>query len=204
MEESPAPHLPHSEVFVPDLLASGRVFVAAFVGLVAASRASAQIPRTSFWLGAQADVVGLPGPSGSPALYGANATLVRRFGASPWEAALVLSAASRRKDAPSPDEPAYHASTFGLYSELRYIPGGGVRGPYFLAVVGLANTRVDDRFAGSVPGVGTDATTAVLGAGLGLRFRAFRVGAFVDVQYQARATATHGRHAVPMRLGFRL
>ena len=177
---------------------------AALVGLVAAGHVSAQMPKTSFWLGAQADLVGLPGPSGSPALYGAQAAFARRFGASPWEAALVLSAASRRKDAPSADEPSYHASTFGLYSELRYFPGSWVRGPYLLAVVGLANTRVDDRFSGFVPGVGTDATTAVLGGGLGLRFRVLRVGAFVDVQYQARTTATHGRHAVPVRLGFRL
>lgn len=45
--------------------------------------------RTSFWLGAQADPVGLQsGPSGSPALFGGNAVLARRLGASPWEAAL--------------------------------------------------------------------------------------------------------------------
>jgi hypothetical protein len=179
-------------------------FAVALVGLVAGDRASAQVPRTSFWLGAQIDVVGLPGPSGSPALYGAQVTLAHRFGASPWEAALVLSAASRRRDALSADEPSYHASTFGLYSELHYLPGSWVRGPYLVAVVGLANTRVDDRFGVFVPGVGTDATTAVLGAGLGWRFRVLRVGGFVDVQYQARTTATHGRHAVPVRLGFRL
>jgi hypothetical protein len=117
-------------------------FAVVLVGLVGGDRASAQIPRTSFWLGAQIDVVG---PSGSPALYGGQATLAHRFGASPWEAALVMSAASRRNDALSADEPSYY-STFGLYSELHYFPGAG-RGPYLVAVVGLANTRVDDRFA---------------------------------------------------------
>ena len=68
----------------------------------------------------------------------------------------------------------------------------------------LANTRVDDRLAGFVPGVGTDATTGVLGGGVGLRFRMLRVTSYAEVQYQVRTTATHGRHAVPIRFGFRL
>jgi imidazolonepropionase-like amidohydrolase len=181
----------------------GELYRALGVTPIADRPDSARTSNTSFWLGAQADVVGLQGPSGSPALYGANAYLVRRIGTSPWEAALVLSFASRRKEAPAPDEPSYDASTFGLYSELRFFPGSHVRGPYLLTVAGVANTRVDDRFGGLVPGVGTDATTGVFGAGLGLRFRVLRVGAFADVQYQVRTTATHGRHAVPLHLGFR-
>jgi hypothetical protein len=158
---------------------------------------------TSFWLGAQIDPVGLQGPSGSPALYGANATLGHRLGASPWEAALVLSFGSRHRDAPTEGEAAYDASTYGLTAEVRYFVGGRVYGPYVVGGVGLANTRVDDRFAGFVPGVGTDATTAVLGGGIGLRFRMLRVSAFADAQYQVRTVATHGRHALPVRLGFR-
>jgi hypothetical protein len=161
--------------------------------------------RTSFWLGAQADLVGLQGgPSGSPALFGGNAMLARKLGTSPWEAALVLSAASRRRDAPTPQEPAYEASTYGLGAEIRYLVGGRVYGPYLVAGIALANTRVDDRLAGFVPGVGTDATTGVLGGGAGLRFRMLRVTSYAEVQYQVRTTATHGRHAVPVRVGFRL
>jgi len=161
--------------------------------------------RTSFWLGAQTDLVGLQsGPSGSPALFGGNAVLARRFGTSPWEAALVLSAASRRRDAPTLDEAAYEASTYGLGAEIRYLVGGRVYGPYLVAGIALANTRVDDRLAGLVPGVGTDATTGVLGSGAGLRFRMLRVTSYAEVQYQVRTTATHGRHAVPIRFGFRL
>ena len=144
------------------------------------------LPSTSFWLGAQIDFAGLQGPSGSPALVGGQGALARRFAASPWEVALVVNAASRHKDAPTTDEPSYEASTFGLYGELRYIPGARVYGPYVLGTLGLANTRVDDRFGGLVPGVGTDATTAIVGGGLGLRFRMLRVSAFADLQYQVR------------------
>jgi opacity protein-like surface antigen len=158
---------------------------------------------TSFRLGAQVDPVGLQGPSVSPALYGANATLSHRLGPSPWEAALVFSLGSRHRDAPTEDEASYDASTYGLAAEVRYLLAGRVYGPYLVGGVGLANTRVDDRFAGFVPGVGTDATTAVLGGGVGLRFRILRVSAFADAQYQLRTVATHGRHALPVRLGFR-
>jgi hypothetical protein len=39
----------------------------------------------------KADFIGMPGPSGSPALFGGDLMLVRRFRESPWgEAALVL------------------------------------------------------------------------------------------------------------------
>jgi hypothetical protein len=161
--------------------------------------------RTSFWLGAQIDFAGLQsGPSGSPALFGGSAMLARTLGASPWELALVLSGASRRRDAPTPDEAAYEASTYGLGAEMRYLVRKRAYGPYLVGGIALANTRVDDRLAGFVPGVGTDATTGVFGGGAGIRFRMLRVTSYAEVQYQVRTTATHGRHAVPIRFGFRL
>jgi hypothetical protein len=127
-----------------------------------AAQQSRDSSRPPLWLGAQADLVGLQsGPSGSPALFGGNAVLARRLGISPWEAALVLSAAG----------------------------------------IALANTRVDDRLTGFVPGVGTDATTTVLGGGGGLPVPDAPGDELRGVQYQVRTTVTHGRHAVPVRFG---
>jgi hypothetical protein len=173
------------------------LLVAAFLALPW-TQVRAQIPSNSFWLVGRADVIGLRGPSGSPALFGGDLMLLRRLGQSQWEGALVLSASSR-------DRGPFYGRTWGLYSELRY-QRRPVHGPYLIGVLGLANTRVDDNFLhplADIYHVGTDATTAVIGAGAGLRFRAFRTGAFLDVQYHWRTNAAHGRHAVPLRLGFR-
>jgi hypothetical protein len=111
-----------------------------------------------------------------------------------------LSASSRENDA-------YFGRTYGLYSELRYFPRRRVGGAYLLAVLGLANTRVDNDIllpeVGIVINGGTDATTGVLGGGTGFRFRTLGTEASVDFQYQWRTNATHGHHAVPLRLAFR-
>jgi len=177
-----------------------RVLTVALLAMVPALPVHGQVPSISFWVAGRADFIGMPGPSGSPALFGGDLMLVRRFRESPWEAALGLSASSREKEA-------YLGRTYGVYSELRYFPRRRVGGAYLLAVLGLANTRVDDDIVlpefGIVINGGTDATTGVLGSGTGFRFRTLGTEAFVDLQYQWRTNATHGRHAVPLRLGFR-
>jgi hypothetical protein len=176
-----------------------RMLLVAVLVLVPDVPLAGQIASTSFWVGSHADPVGLRGSSGSPALFGIDLILARRIGETPWEAALVLSGGLRDRDS-------YSGRTYGVYGEVRYTPTRAGGGPYLLSTLGLANTRVDDRinlgdglaFVG-----GTDATTGVLGAGAGLRFRLIVFASFVDVQYQWRTNAIHGRHALPVRLGFR-
>lgn len=163
----------------------------------------AQTRQTSLWIAGRADLVGLPGPSGSPALLGLDVRLLHRVSTSPWSIGLVLSMAGRTKGAtPEP----YVAGTYGLYAEVDYTLGTWAVQPYVLGSLGLANTRIDDNYpfpGGIVLNVGGDATTGVVGGGVGVRMRRLGGEAFLDAQYQRRTNPAHGGHALPIRLGFR-
>lgn len=171
--------------------------------LSAPAHGLAQERRTTFWLAGRADLIGLPGPSGSPALLGVDIRLLRRVGTSAWTVGLVASLASRTLRAtPGP----YVAETHGLYTEVGYRLSAGVVQPYLFGSLGVANTRIDDNYhfpGGILLNVGGDATTGVLGCGVGIRVRRWGGEAFLDAQYQRRTNAVHGVHALPLRIGVR-
>ncbi|MGE0443378.1 MAG: hypothetical protein AB7L66_08620 [Gemmatimonadales bacterium] len=155
--------------------------------------------RTQAWMVGVADLAGLQSPTRSPAMVGADLLLLHRLGLQ-WDGGVKLNGVQRKARGP---DGKFASSTWGLYVEMRRRLGDRRVAPYLIATSGLANTRVD--YEAQVDQLtfpaGTDATTAVFGGGVGLRFTVFRSSAFIDVQYLGRTTPTHGSVAFPVRLG---
>ncbi|MEZ4457311.1 MAG: hypothetical protein R2882_12310 [Gemmatimonadales bacterium] len=166
-------------------------------------RSSAQAwpnePRTLGWMVGVADLAGLQSPTRSPAMVGVDLLLLRRIGLQ-WDGGVKFNAVERKADG---SDGQFASSSWGLYVEMRRRLGDRRVAPYLIATSGLANTRVDyeAQYDGFTFPAGTDATTAVFGGGVGVRFTVFRSSAFVDVQYLGRTTPTHGSVAFPVRLG---
>lgn len=164
----------------------------------------AQGPKLSVWPVAQLDPIGLAGNSRSPAMYGGQLLLLYRPTDAQWRYGVSLSAsgASTRS---GPDR--FSSTSAGLGLEARRLLGSpGVR-PYLVGTAAIANLRVDEPYqvgGGLTLFGGSDATSAILGTGVGVEAEQGRFRLFADVQYHWRSNAIYGRSALPLRLGMRL
>ncbi len=164
----------------------------------------AQGPKLSVWPVAQVDPIGLAGNTRSPGMYGVQFLLLYHPTDAKWRYGVTLSAsgASTRS---GPDR--FSSTSAGLGFEARRLLGSpGVR-PYLVGTAAIANLRVDEPFdlgGGLTYFGGSDATSAILGTGVGVEVERGRFRLFADVQYHWRSNAIYGRSALPLRLGLRL
>jgi hypothetical protein len=100
----------------------------------------------------------------------------------------------------------YEAMSYGLILDVRHNLTRGRARPYVILGAGVANTRVDDLITfpgvGSIVG-GSDQSTALLIAGLGLEATTRGFFTFVELGYHHRTTGEHGSNAAPLLLGVR-
>lgn len=187
---------------VCSLLRVGLLSFAVAVSVAAPS--VAQGSRFSLWSVPQVDPIGLTGNTRSPAMYGAQLLLLYRPNNPQWRYGVGLSAMGA-STASGPDR--FSSTVAGVTVEVRrMLPPGAVR-PYLVATSAIANLRVSEPFTiGDDLTLfgGSDATTALLGAGAGFEAAVGRLRLFSDLQYQWRSNAIYGRSALPLRLGIRI
>ncbi len=153
------------------------------------------------WAVPQADPVGLRGTTRSPAMVSAAVLLLYHTNESPWAFGVSLGFMSQAI-ASGPGRIA--SSTGGMTDEARRaVNVRGIRG-YVIGSSSLANLRVDDLhhiFGDLNIFGGSDATTTILGGGIGIEARLGWLQFFSDVQYNWRSNAIYGRSAIPVRVG---